>query len=79
MARGTAFRRYQYELRKARHWRKYRRQWELPGSEITDFMLGFHANTPHPCSCYMCGNPRKYFNELTRQEIRADHPPEDGW
>ncbi len=26
------------------------------------------ANTPTPCSCYMCGNPRKYFKEVTRKE-----------
>jgi len=23
-----------------------------------------------PCSCSVCGNPRKYFNELTIQEKR---------
>lgn len=25
-------------------------------------------NTSKPCSCWMCGNPRKYFKELTMQE-----------
>lgn len=24
--------------------------------------------TRKPCSCYMCGNPRKRFGEVTRQE-----------
>jgi len=24
------------------------------------------------CSCWMCGNPRKYFGLVTRQEILAD-------
>jgi hypothetical protein len=24
------------------------------------------------CSCWMCGNPRKYFGELTRQEKLAE-------
>ena len=24
------------------------------------------------CSCYMCGNPRKHFNEETLQEKRAN-------
>lgn len=28
------------------------------------------VNTPCPCSCWMCGNPRRYFGELTRQERR---------
>lgn len=25
-------------------------------------------STPKPCSCYMCGNARKFFNERTLQE-----------
>lgn len=30
-----------------------------------------NAATPHPCSSYCCGNPRKWFGELTWQERRA--------
>jgi len=30
------------------------------------------ANHLKGCSCYMCGNPRKYFNELTMQERKAN-------
>lgn len=30
----------------------------------------FH--TPKSCSCWMCGNPRKYFNQKTFKEINAD-------
>lgn len=26
------------------------------------------AETPKPCSCYMCGNPRKWFKKQTMQE-----------
>ena len=26
------------------------------------------VDTPTPCSCPICGNPRKYNNEITRQE-----------
>lgn len=26
------------------------------------------TRTPKPCSCYMCGNARKFFNERTLQE-----------
>jgi len=29
------------------------------------------AETRHPCSCHMCGNPRRMFNEKTMQEIRS--------
>lgn len=27
-------------------------------------------DTPTPCSCYMCGNPRKHFEQKTMQERR---------
>jgi hypothetical protein len=30
--------------------------------------LGRHVNTPAKCSCWMCGNPRRYFDEKSRQE-----------
>jgi hypothetical protein len=30
------------------------------------------ANHLQACSCAACGNPRKYFNEKTIQEQRAD-------
>jgi len=29
-----------------------------------------HVNHGKLCSCWMCGNPRKYHNELTMQEIK---------
>ncbi len=33
------------------------------------------ARTPAPCSCNMCGNPRRYYGNsklaLTRQELRS--------
>lgn len=31
------------------------------------------AKTKKPCSCYMCGNPRKYLNEKSIQEKRFDN------
>jgi 4-hydroxyphenylpyruvate dioxygenase-like putative hemolysin len=27
--------------------------------------------TPKACSCWMCGNPRKHLNEITRQELQS--------
>ncbi len=33
--------------------------------------LGGLAHTRTPCSCWMCGNPRRYRRELTLQEQRA--------
>lgn len=31
--------------------------------------VGALATTPVPCSCPMCGNPRKYFGQRTIQEL----------
>jgi len=30
------------------------------------------VDTPTPCSCWMCGNPRKYSGEKTKQERSFD-------
>jgi len=32
--------------------------------------LSFATRTPCPCSCYMCGNPRKHFKEIPIREKR---------
>jgi hypothetical protein len=32
------------------------------------------VTTPTPCSCWMCGNPRRHLGQLTLQEIRASLP-----
>lgn len=37
----------------------------------TEMLLQYarhHTDNSTTCSCYMCGNPRKYFKEKTRQE-----------
>lgn len=33
--------------------------------------VGSYRKVRRPCSCWMCGNPRKYFGVRTRQEIKA--------
>lgn len=33
--------------------------------------------TPRLCSCCICGNPRKYYNEKTRQELKMDLTEEE--
>ena len=35
-----------------------------------NLVIGYRANTHTPCSCVMCGNPRKHFGERTISEIR---------
>jgi hypothetical protein len=34
--------------------------------------LGRHVSAPAKCSCWMCGNPRRYFDEKSRQECIQD-------
>ena len=38
----------------------------------TPTLIGLKAHTPKNCSCYMCGNPRKFFNEKTFQEKKNE-------
>jgi len=33
--------------------------------------VGMYSKTPKICSCFMCGNPRRFHGELTIQERRA--------
>ena len=44
---------------------------------LNDKFVGRFVQTPTPCSCSKCGNPRKHFGEKTLQEIKADL--EDYW
>ncbi len=41
--------------------------WWAKDSDYTSRVV----NTPCPCSCWMCGNPRKWLKEKTRQEYRS--------
>lgn len=38
---------------------------------------GMLANTATPCSCWLCGNPRRLFGEPSRQELRWPRDDED--
>lgn len=38
----------------------------------SDKTLGMALSTAAPCSCPLCGNPRRHFGEMTLQELRAD-------
>ncbi|KFG92189.1 hypothetical protein GQ56_0138930 [Burkholderia paludis] len=39
--------------------------------------LGRFVTTPAPCSCWMCGNPRRHLGELTMQERRMFQDVDD--
>ena len=64
-----ALRRHHLSLKKA----KWRRR---PGLSMTPGDLQrracIRATTSTPCSCWMCGNPRTHFRELSRQERSSD-------
>ena len=38
--------------------------------DLSDKHLSMAINTPRPCSCVMCGNPRRYFGKKTLNELR---------
>ena len=51
-----------------------RRKYELYHAYSEDRlnnMSGSLANSATSCSCWMCGNPRKYFNHITLRESEA--------
>lgn len=69
MGRGIALNRH--------HDKRIRKkaEWILVNSwgheEIDERKVGITASTHgKPCSCMACGNPRKYFGEVTVQEKR---------
>jgi len=39
--------------------------------DVAEVHVRKNAATPHPCSSYCCGNPRKWFGDETLQEQRA--------
>jgi len=47
--------------------RRYRSWWTKDELERT---LGIYRKTKVPCSCYMCGNPRRHWGYLPMQEVR---------
>jgi len=65
MEKGIAYRRAQEQrLKKSR-----RSYWGRDG-KLTERQIGMALHTPAICSCWMCGNPRRYFGERTVQEQR---------
>lgn len=65
--RSRAFRRFQ-ELKKKLWVQKVFAKWR----PLDETSIGIHAHTPHLCSCYMCGNPRKWWDQKTIQEKKMD-------
>ena len=69
--KSRAYRRHQQDRAKGRAKRYLRDRLSFPPEELTDRRIGKHAANLTLCSCYACGNQRKHFGEVTRQELRA--------
>lgn len=61
------------EIRKRKGIRQCKRWWY---KNPTEKAIGKAGTTPVPCSCFLCGNPRKHWKALTLQEIKANLPDE---
>lgn len=54
------------------HHRRFYWRRDLAASDKDKKYRGMVVDTPTRCSCWMCGNPRRYFLEKTMQERRQD-------
>lgn len=60
--------------------RKFRRKYRISNNyrniKWEERTLRQCRKTGTPCSCPMCGNPRKWFKERTRKEKFTEAPPQ---
>ena len=66
------------EIRRRKGLRQCRR-WSYRATDLTPRNIGRAGATITPCSCFMCGNPRRHYKgkaALTIQERRAFQPDE---
>ncbi len=72
MPRSGSFRKHQEVRGKQRARRVIEIQSRhIPGMDTSAKAIGKLAANRKPCSCHMCGNPRRHFKALTRQEELA--------
>jgi hypothetical protein len=65
-----ALRRQQNKRKKA--WVcKALRHYFIYTTDLSARRVGLYSRTPKVCSCFMCGNPRRFHGEPTIQERRA--------
>tara|TARA_B100001013_G_C24610413_1_gene442913 strand:+ start:1335 stop:1544 length:210 start_codon:yes stop_codon:yes gene_type:complete len=67
--RGRAWRRKQEFKKKRDVFKTYYKWWR---GDRSPRIIGIRSHTPTLCSCWMCGNPRKYFNAKTIQEMKNE-------
>jgi len=70
--RTRDYRRSQAVRAKRRAVRVLTHAWDYRNDEINPRLIGVTASTHGAaCSCWMCGNPRRYFGEVTIKERQA--------
>lgn len=52
----------------AKRLKNVRRHYQSGHAGSTPRLLGIYLNNPRNCSCWMCGNERKYFGRRTIKE-----------
>lgn len=58
-------------IRRDHYMRIKRKRKSYNVAPIEDGVTDLTIETPKPCSCFMCGNPRKFFKESTIQEKKS--------
>jgi hypothetical protein len=62
------------EIRHRKGLRQCKERWQYEDKWLTPRAIGKAGVTPVPCSCPMCGNPRRNYrgkHALTIQELKA--------
>lgn len=68
--RNRAFRREQTALKKREAVKRLK---NIYLADVTPRSVGMAACTPKACSCFLCGNPRKYYGDSKISEQRWQH------
>ena len=53
------------------------RHYFMHTTDLPTQWVGMYARTPKVCSCFMCGNPRRFHGEPTIQERREMSGPDE--
>lgn len=67
------------EIRQRKGLRQCKERWRYEDAWLTPRAIGQAGITPVPCSCMMCGNPRRWYrgkHALTMQERKAPQAEE---
>ncbi len=77
--RNRAFRRHNHErmLDKVKKFRWLQPEFWHGDEKVREKHIRQMAETRKPCSCHMCGNPRRMFKEKTIQEKRFEQNIEE--